>query len=440
VIATTNRYYDQNNNSESQPTYKCDFKFSQLAPFEANKYLEDVKNGIYPLTSYGLNYPSTLNKNLPTTINTNLNSTVLNSKSSSTLVSSAEDLENNKNTSEPNNNNNNNNQQDQSQGQPMTINQNSTDDSTENDIEMLLTETTPTSNQQHISNNNYHSKANTITLPTTPLMSKSSENLINSNSLNSLLPSDTETSTTMTNYITQQLNSNSDNNNNNNNSDILSIPSSLTNSTTNIVLPTSNGSGSGVGGGGGGGGNGSGSFASTSVSMTASSRSSSSSSSSPPPTLMTQFSDQPLASSSFLLNNNQSIIENGGQLHNPSRSSNHSSVSPPPSNNRARLSRQQSEIGTFDQTDNNYSSNGQNENYYQSPLSSSPTATLIDPINNRKNTSPSNNMDNNNIHFQEKRHAPKMEYSLTPLNENDQFKVKFTVLIMNDLLKHETTE
>jgi len=30
------------------------FKYSMLSPFEANKYLEDVKNGIYPLTAYGL--------------------------------------------------------------------------------------------------------------------------------------------------------------------------------------------------------------------------------------------------------------------------------------------------------------------------------------------------------------------------------------------------
>lgn len=31
-----------------------DFKYSLLNQFEANKYLEDVKNGIYPLTAYGL--------------------------------------------------------------------------------------------------------------------------------------------------------------------------------------------------------------------------------------------------------------------------------------------------------------------------------------------------------------------------------------------------
>lgn len=35
-----------------------DFKYSSLNQFEANKYLEDVKNGIYPLTAYGLNQPS----------------------------------------------------------------------------------------------------------------------------------------------------------------------------------------------------------------------------------------------------------------------------------------------------------------------------------------------------------------------------------------------
>lgn len=32
-----------------------DFKYSLLNQFEANKYFEDVKNGIYPLTAYGLN-------------------------------------------------------------------------------------------------------------------------------------------------------------------------------------------------------------------------------------------------------------------------------------------------------------------------------------------------------------------------------------------------
>jgi serine/threonine protein kinase len=35
-----------------------DFKYSLLNQFEANKYLEDVKNGIYPLTAYGLNTPT----------------------------------------------------------------------------------------------------------------------------------------------------------------------------------------------------------------------------------------------------------------------------------------------------------------------------------------------------------------------------------------------
>ncbi len=47
-----------------------DFKYSLLAHFEANKYLEDVKNGIYPLTAYGLNQYN-INNNNNTTSNTN---------------------------------------------------------------------------------------------------------------------------------------------------------------------------------------------------------------------------------------------------------------------------------------------------------------------------------------------------------------------------------
>ena len=31
-----------------------EFKYSQLSSFDANKYLEDVRNGIYPLTAFGL--------------------------------------------------------------------------------------------------------------------------------------------------------------------------------------------------------------------------------------------------------------------------------------------------------------------------------------------------------------------------------------------------
>ena len=45
----------QQNNIQQPSNYKYfDFKYSLLSQFEANKYLEDVKNGIYPLTAYGL--------------------------------------------------------------------------------------------------------------------------------------------------------------------------------------------------------------------------------------------------------------------------------------------------------------------------------------------------------------------------------------------------
>lgn len=54
VIATTNLQYSKEESS-SQSTKYGDFKYLSLTHFEANKYLEDVKNGIYPLTAFGLN-------------------------------------------------------------------------------------------------------------------------------------------------------------------------------------------------------------------------------------------------------------------------------------------------------------------------------------------------------------------------------------------------
>jgi hypothetical protein len=46
----------------SQGGQQADFKFKQLAAFDANKFLEDVKTGIYPLTAYGLDYQLTKNQ------------------------------------------------------------------------------------------------------------------------------------------------------------------------------------------------------------------------------------------------------------------------------------------------------------------------------------------------------------------------------------------
>ncbi len=56
--AQAQQQQEQPNQQQDQPFEKAssyfDFKYSLLSPFEANKYLEDVKNGIYPLTAYGL--------------------------------------------------------------------------------------------------------------------------------------------------------------------------------------------------------------------------------------------------------------------------------------------------------------------------------------------------------------------------------------------------
>lgn len=55
IIASTNRNFLSSDDLITIRDFK-EFKFSQLATFDANKYLEDVKNGIYPLTVFGLNY------------------------------------------------------------------------------------------------------------------------------------------------------------------------------------------------------------------------------------------------------------------------------------------------------------------------------------------------------------------------------------------------
>ena len=56
LVATRNPYCS----SEHQHH----FKYSQLTPFDANRYLEDVKNGIYPLTAFGLDNQLSLNQQL----------------------------------------------------------------------------------------------------------------------------------------------------------------------------------------------------------------------------------------------------------------------------------------------------------------------------------------------------------------------------------------
>jgi hypothetical protein len=62
----------------SQPSKYIVFKYSQLSQFDPNKYYEDVKNGIYPLTAYGLEQPSnSINNN-----NNNNNNTINNTSDS----------------------------------------------------------------------------------------------------------------------------------------------------------------------------------------------------------------------------------------------------------------------------------------------------------------------------------------------------------------------
>jgi len=85
--------------SKKQFDFKYSNLISSLAHFEANKYLEDVKNGIYPLTAYGLN-DNTTNTNQQTQINnkqkqlleTNINNTNDQQDSRRTLLSVNSDV------------------------------------------------------------------------------------------------------------------------------------------------------------------------------------------------------------------------------------------------------------------------------------------------------------------------------------------------------------
>ena len=51
---------------EASSAKQVQFKYSSLAQFDPNKYYEDVRNGIYPLTAYGLSQPV---KTLPSSSN-----------------------------------------------------------------------------------------------------------------------------------------------------------------------------------------------------------------------------------------------------------------------------------------------------------------------------------------------------------------------------------
>jgi hypothetical protein len=55
VLNTNQSNYSEQDQQQNDQDSK-EFKFGRLAAFDANKYLEDVKNGIYPLTTYGLDY------------------------------------------------------------------------------------------------------------------------------------------------------------------------------------------------------------------------------------------------------------------------------------------------------------------------------------------------------------------------------------------------
>jgi hypothetical protein len=153
------------------------YKYSQLPLFDANKFLEDVRNGIYPLTAFGLDHQSSSSssiKNSSTSSNSNNNIAIINN-----------DLnENESNSNNINNNNNNNN-----------TNKN-LDEQQQNDKEIeSIKLTQPTI----ISSSSQHTSQNITPLSSSPL--SLSNNVISSASLQGL---NIQTSSTVASIQQQQ--------------------------------------------------------------------------------------------------------------------------------------------------------------------------------------------------------------------------------------------
>jgi serine/threonine protein kinase len=128
-----------------------EYKYSQLPLFDANKYLEDVRNGIYPLTAFGLDYQNQQSSS---------SSLLKNNQTSSNINNNISNLNNDSNENESNNKNL---------------------DEQQNDKEIeLIKLTQPTI----ISSSSQHTSQNITPLSSSPL--SSSNNIISSTSLQGL--------------------------------------------------------------------------------------------------------------------------------------------------------------------------------------------------------------------------------------------------------------
>lgn len=153
---------------KNQPEYK----YSQLPLFDANKYLEDVRNGIYPLTAFGLDYHNQ-------------------QSSSSSLTSSSSSMKNNQASSNSSNNLVNiNNDLNENESNSKNL------DEQQNDREIELIKLThPTI----ISSSSQHTSQNITPLSSSPL--SVSNNIISSASLQGL---NIQTSLTGATIVQQQ--------------------------------------------------------------------------------------------------------------------------------------------------------------------------------------------------------------------------------------------
>jgi nuclear receptor-binding protein len=153
------------------------FKYNQLVLFDANKYLEDVRNGIYPLTAFGLDHQSSSSsssiKNSSTSSNSNNNIAIMNN-----------DLNENESNSNSITNNNNNNK--------------NLDEQQQNDKEIESIKLTQPS---IISSSSQHTSQNITPLSSSPL--SLSNNVISSASLQGL---NIQTSSTVSSIQQQQQN------------------------------------------------------------------------------------------------------------------------------------------------------------------------------------------------------------------------------------------